>query len=80
MTKFRYFLIILALATPARSWASPLAEVFAPRELPRITYAALPVPVPVPAPGASSVSTLESAPAAAAPEPTFWERLKSLFE
>jgi hypothetical protein len=80
MTKFRYFIIILALAVPARTWASPLEGVFAPRELPRLTYASLPVPVPMRAPAVPSESTLEPAPAAEAPEPTFWERLKSLFE
>jgi len=80
MTKFRYFLIILTLAVPVRSWASPLADVFAPRELPRLTYASLPVPVPKRAPAAPPTSTLESDPVAEAPEPTFWERLKSLFE
>jgi len=80
MTKFHYFLIVLALIVPARSWASPLANVFAPRELPRLTYASLPVPVPMPAAAAPSPASLEPAPAAEAPEPTFWERLKSLFE
>jgi hypothetical protein len=78
MTKFRYLLLILAVIVPARTWASPLADVFAPRELPRLTYASLPVPVPVRTPVVPPASTLE--PATEAPEPTFWERLKSLFE
>ncbi len=79
MTKYRYFFFILALALPVQAWASPLSDVFAPRSAPRVEYASLPVPVAI----AKPVPVASVAVPAAAPEvhePTFWERLKSLFE
>ena len=81
MTKYRYFLLVVAMAAmmqAGHAGASPLSDVFAPRSVPRLEYASLPVPLT--APMAKPAPAMETAPAPTPHEPTFWERLKSLFE
>jgi len=80
LTKYRYFLLIAALIVPSSLHAATLDPVFAPRKIPGLSYAELPVPVAQAARPTAPAPSPETAPAAPEHEPTLWERLKSLFE